>query len=240
MIASLVILPVGFFALRDESIGLPSDESHGMATLSGACASGGPSLIAAFLSREFWLVAATYVFLNGPIALVQTHQVAHLAEVGQPEMLIAGIVGLIGLFSIPGKIGWGVLSDRLWLELVYLAGSSCVAAAILLLLQIDSVSSMWSLYAYSILIGLGYAVAASMNPILSGRFFAGRSFGVILGTLNTFYQGGAAIAIWVAGYAHDVTGSYRIPFLGAIVSVAFAASCAWLAAPRRIGPQRAA
>jgi MFS family permease len=244
VIASFVILPVGFFALRDESSGLPSDEGHGMATaparVGGACTSHESTLLSAFLSREFWLVAATYVFLNGPIALLQTHQVARLAEVGQPEMLAAGIVGLIGLFSIPGKIGWGFLSDRLWLEWIYLAGSICVAAAILILLQIGSASSIWSLYGYAILIGLGYAVAASMNPILSGRFFAGRNFGVILGTLNTFYQGGAAVAIWVAGYAHDLTGSYRIPFLGAIVSVCVAAGCAWLAAPRRIAPQRVA
>lgn len=241
IIASFVILPVGFFALRDETGGLPSDKGPRVATtpaiVSGACPSHESTLISAFLSREFWLVAATYVFLNGPIALLQTHQVAHLAEVGQSEMLVAAIVGLVGLFSIPGKIGWGFLSDRLWLELIYLAGSICVAAAILILLQIGSASSVWSLYGYAILFGLGYAVAASMNPILSGRFFAGRHFGVILGTLNTFYQGGAAVAIWVAGYAHDLSGSYRIPFLAAIVSVCLAASCAWLAAPRRITPE---
>ena len=243
VISACVILPVGLFALRDEHGAVPSDESQRMAATpahaGGARASHGPTLHSACLRREFWLVAATYVFLNGPVAMLQTHQVAHLTEVGQPAMLVAGIVGLIGLFSIPGKIGWGFLSDRVWLELIYLAGSVCVAAAILVLLRVGSASSVWSLYGYSILIALGYAVAASMNPIYSGRFFAGRNFGVILGTLNTFYQGGAAAAIWVAGYAHDLTGGYRIPFLGAVVSVCLAAVCAWLAAPRRMAPQRA-
>ncbi|HSB69869.1 MAG TPA: MFS transporter [Candidatus Methylomirabilis sp.] len=243
IIASSVILPVGFFALRDGRSDPPSDaedrRAAAPALAGGAHASHESPLVSALLSREFWLVAATYVFLNGPIALVQTHQVAHLTEVGQPAMLVAGIVGLIGLFSIPGKIGWGFLSDRIWLELIYLAGSVCVAAAILVLLQIGPASSVWRLYGYAVLLALGYAVAASMNPIYSGRFFAGRNFGVILGTLNTFYQGGAAVAIWVAGYAHDLTGSYQIPFLGAIVSVGMAASCAWLAAPRRIAPRRA-
>ena len=238
VIASLVILPVGFFALRDESGELPTDEGRWMpaapALERDACVSEEPTLLSAFLSREFWLVAGTYVFLNGPIALVQTHQVAHLAEMGQPEMFVAGIVGLVGLVSIPGKIGWGFLSDRVWLELIYLAGSVCVGSAVGILLQIGPASSVWLLYGYAGFIGLGYAVAATMNPILSGRFFEGRHFGVILGTLNTFYQGGAAVAIWLAGYAHDVAGSYRSAFLGAIGSVCLAAACAWLAAPRRI------
>ncbi len=242
ILASLVILPVAFFALSEEGIASSPKDGEGRvaapATPRGEGLFPDGTLASALGSREFWLVTATYVFLNGPIALIQTHQVAHLVEAGQPQMLVAGIVGLVGLFSVPGKIGWGFLSDRLWLELIYLAGSVCVAAAILTLLTIGPASSAWSLYGYAMLIGLGYAVGAAMNPILSGRFFTGRNFGVILGTLNTFYQAGAAAAIWLAGYAHDLTGNYRLPLLGCIASVGLAVGCVWLAAPRRIAVQR--
>ncbi len=241
IIASLVVLPVGLFALSERRIALPLEEGQPRAFAPVFAQDEGFhdwTLASALLSREFWLVTATYVFLNGPTALMQTHQIAHLVEMGQSEMLAAGIVGLVGLFSIPGKIGWGFLSDRLWLELIYLAGSACVAGASLTLLGIGPASSVWSLYGYAILIGFGYAVSASMNPILSGRFFMGRHFGVILGTLNTFYQGAAAVSIWLAGYAHDVTGSYRLPLLGSIASTCLAAGCVWLAAPRRITLKR--
>ena len=61
---------------------------------------------------------------------------------------------------------------------------------------------------------------------------------VILGTLNTFYQAGAAAAIWLAGYAHDLTGNYRLPLLGSIASVGLAVGCVWLAAPCRLELQR--
>lgn len=241
-IASLVILPVGFFSLRET--GLASPPAGGSSRVAtppsprGEAVSGDRTLASAIGSRDFWLVTATFVFLNGPIALLQTHQVAHLVEAGQSAMLAAGIVGLVGLFSIPGKIGWGFLSDRLWLEVIYLAGGLCVAAASLTLLTIGPASSAWSLYGYAALIGFGYAVGAAMNPILSGRFFTGRHFGVILGTLNTFYQGGAAASIWLAGYVHDLTGSYRVSLLGSVVSVSLAAGCVWLAAPRRLAPKR--
>ena len=43
--------------------------------------------------------------------------------------------------------------------------------------------------------GFGYAASPAMTPILSGRFFVGRLFGFILGTLNTSHQTAGAIVI---------------------------------------------
>ena len=239
-IAAVVVLPIGSFALNEKRIGSPTEGQPRVASppLDHTPRSAPEwTLTSALCSREFWLVTATFVFLNGPTQLVLTHHVAHLVEVGQSKMLVAVIVGLVGLFSIPGKIAWGFLSDRWWMELIYLAGAIGVAAAILSLLTIGPTSSVGSLYAYSILMGFGYAVSASMTPILSARFFVGRHFGVILGALSTFYQGAGAAGIWLAGYAHDVTGSYRLPLLASILSVAVAAACVWLVAPRRFSPQ---
>jgi MFS family permease len=148
------------------------------------------------------------------------------------------MVGLVGLVSIPGKILWGYLSDRWWPELIYMAGCSFVVGSILILLRIGPASSIWSLYLYAILMGIRYAVSPAMTPILSGRFFVGRRFGVILGTLNMFYNAAGAAGMWLAGYAHDLTGSYRLPFLISIGSACVAGACVWLAAPRRIPPQK--
>jgi len=202
VIASLVILPMGLFALKETGITPVAEEGDPRAAspafARGVGADRDWTLARALGSREFWLVAATYMCLNGPTQLMLTHHVAYLVEMGQPKMVAAGIVGLVGLFSIPGKIGWGYLSDHVWLELIYSAGSLCVAAASLSLLLIGPASATCNLYGYAILIGFGYAVAASMNPILSGRFFMGRHFGVILGTLNTFYHGAAGVGIWLA------------------------------------------
>jgi len=241
VIAASVVLLIGSFALKERGIASPEETRPRVASPPLArTARTAPewTLTSALCSREFWLVTATFVFLNGPTQLVLTHHVAYLVEVGQSKMLVAGIVGLMGLFSIPGKIGWGFLSDRWWTELIYLAGATGVIAAILTLLTIGPTSSAGSLYGYAILMGFGYAVSASMTPILSGRFFVGRHFGVILGTLNTFYQAAGAAGIWLAGYAHDVTGSYRLPFLASILSATVAVFCVWLAAPRRFPPQR--
>jgi MFS family permease len=238
-IAALVVLPVGFFALNERRLTLPEErQPRGAPPPATRSAGRLPewTLTSALCSRDFWLVTATFVFLNGPTQLVLTHHVAYLVEVGHSKILVAGIVGLVGLFSVPGKIGWGFLSDRWWPEWIYMAGGACVVTAILTLLAMGPPASVWSLYVYAVLMGFGYAVSPAMTPILSGRFFVGRHFGIILGALNTFYQSAGAAGMWLAGYAHDVTGSYRMPLLGSIASAGLAVACVWLAAPRRFQP----
>lgn len=240
-LAAAVILPVGLFALR--GVTLRPEASDGLrhdAPSSARIPSASPewTLASVLRSREFWLVTFTFTLLNSPVQLVLTHQIAHLVEMGQSKFLVAGIVGLLGLVSIPGKILWGYLSDRWWPELIYLAGCSCVIASVLILLGMSPASALWSLYAYAILMGIGYSVSPAMTPILCGRFFGGRHFGAIFGALNTLYHAGGAAGVWLAGYAHDLTGNYRLPFLASIGSAAVAAACVWLAAPRRIPPQR--
>ncbi len=225
-----VVLPIGAFVLEEKSGPGPAPAGRGRERAARAAP---PDLLAAFASRSFWLITGAYVFLNGPTQLMLTHHVAYLVEAGQPAMLVAGLVGLVGLLSVPLKVGWGVLSDRVWLEWIYLGGGACLAGAALTLLAIGPAAPAWLLGAYTLLVASGYAVSAAMNPILSGRFFAGAHFGLILGILATFYHSAAALAIWLAGHAHDVTGSYRLPLALSALSVCLGTACVWLAAPRR-------
>ncbi len=232
-----IVLPVGFFALREKAR-LPSGSGQPSSApaLLDERNPGMPewTIASALCSRQFWLLIATFTLLNGPTQMVLTHHVAHLVEVGHPKMLVAGVVGLVGLFSIPAKIGWGFLSDRWWLEWTYAAGVGCLIAAILSLLAVDPASSIWRLYAYAALMGFGYAISATLTPILSGRFFMGHHFGMILGAINTFYYGAGAAGMWAAGYIHDVTGSYRLALIGATVCAGLAVACVWTAAPRHL------
>jgi len=192
------------------------------------------TLASAMRSREFWLLTLTFTLLTSPTQLALTHQVAHLVEVGQSAGFVAGIVGLIGLVSIPGKILWGYLVDQWWVELVCLAGTVCLIASLVALLAIGPATPVWGLVVYAVLMGLGYAVTAAMIPVLCGRFFPGPHFGIIFGAINVQYTLGAAISVWLAGYIHDATGSYQLAFLGSIISAAIAVGALWIAAPRRV------
>jgi MFS family permease len=188
----------------------------------------------ALRSRAFWVVTAAFTCLNSAIQLLLTHHVAHLVESGQSKLIVVGIVGVIGVVSIPGKILWGYLADRWWPEWIYLAGCSCVVAGIGVLLAIGPVSPQWLLHLYAALMGVGYAVSPAMTPIMSGLFFGGPHFGVIFGALNMLYHAGGATGIWFAGFAHDLTGTYRVPFSASMASATATVALVWLAAPRRL------
>jgi MFS family permease len=241
-IAAGVILPIGLFALRGGRISVPYAPGPGAAVgpAPSAPSSGREwTLAAALRSREFWLVTAAFTCLNSPNQLVLTHHVAHLVEAGQTKILVAGIVGLVGLVSIPGKIVWGYLADRWWPEWIYLAGCAFVVAGIAVLLGIGPISPLWHLYLYAALMGVGYSVSPAMTPIMCGLFFGGPHFGVIFGALNMLYHAGGAAGIWLAGYVHDVTGNYHLPFSASVVSVTATVFLVWLAAPRRLRVQSA-
>lgn len=234
IISALVIFPVGLFALRGQR---PSSAADAPATLPPSHVSMDPrgwTLASAIRSRPFWLVGATFVFLNSPVQLVLTHHVAHFVGVGQPKVFVANIVGLVGLVSVAGKILWGYLSDRWWIEVTYLAGIAFLVGGILALMRTGPATPAWGLYAYAVLMGFGYAVSPAMTPVLSARFFTGRHFGAIFGALNMLHQVAGAAGMWLAGYAHDLTGSYTLPFTVSIASALLSLACVWLAAPRRL------
>jgi len=234
--SAMVILPIALVFLPGRGVAGSRAPRPAEANGPGLAARGprGGALLAAIRSREFWLVTATFTLINNPVQMVLTHQVAHLVEVGHPHMLVAGIVAMVGLVSVPGKMLWGFLSDRWWPELIYTAATACLVAGIGVLMLAGSEWSAGRLYGYAVLVGLGYAVSPAMTPILSARFFAGPHFGVIFGALNILYHAGGAAGVWMAGYIHDVTGSYRAAFAASIGAALAGAACAWLAAPRRV------
>jgi predicted MFS family arabinose efflux permease len=192
------------------------------------------SLLGAVRRPEFWGIAAAFILLNAPVQLAVTHQVAHLIETGLPRITAAGVVALMGLASIPGKIGWGFLSDRVRLEWTYAAGIAALVAGLGGYLALGPEAPGWLPSVAAVFLGVGYAVSPALTPVLTGRFFPGREFPAAFGALALIHNTAGAAGVWLAGYAHDLTGSYRLPLTVSMASALFAAAAVWLLAPRRI------
>ena len=164
------------------------------------------------------------------------HQVAYLVDHGVPALTAALVGGVVGLVSIPGKMGWGVLSDCVGRELATTLAFGCVALSIGTLVLAGRDPSVQLLYLYAVLIGLGYSVVSGVFPAIASDLFAGPGFSVIYGVLFTVICLGIAIGPWVAGRIFDVTGSYTMAlWLG--LATALVASClVWVVAPRHPNP----
>jgi MFS family permease len=187
----------------------------------------------AFRSWRFWTVSG--VFLTGSFATqtLLVHQVAFLVDHGIPALAAAGVVGVVGLSSVVGKTGWGILSDRFGRELAYTLAFACVLASVGVLAAAGAWPGPALPYVYGVLIGIGYASTAPLTPAVASDLFGGPRFPRIFGVLHAATSIGGAIGAWIAGVIFDATGGYAV----ALWVVAFTAVCApallWLAAPRR-------
>ena len=180
-------------------------------------------------TAPFWLMLIVFFLGNTCAQTLHVHQVAYLVDHGVAAIAAAMVVGVVGAASIVGKTGGGWLSDRFERELIYATGIGIMLAAIVVLLALGTPPSTWAIYAYAVLLGMGYSVTAALVPAMVSDRFSGPHFGAIVGVGLFASNIGSAAGPWMAGWLFDLTGSYTLPFLIAAGSGAVAGISAWVA-----------
>ena len=190
----------------------------------------------ALRSRAFRFAMLAF-FLGGSLSqMLLMHQFAFLVDHGVAKTAGSLIAGVIGITSIPGKILWGSLSDRVGRELTYTLGLSCIFLGVLCLAAVGSVPGLLLPLAFAVLLGVGYAANAPIIPAAARDLFAGPKFPSIFGTLSMFAALGGATGSWLGGALHDLAGNHW-PMLGVAAGLSLCAPIMlWLAAPRRPQP----
>lgn len=190
----------------------------------------------ALRSRAFRFAVLAF-FLGGSLSqMLLMHQFAFMVDHGVAKTAGSLIAGVIGITSIPGKILWGSLSDRIGRELTYTLGLTCTLLGVLCLAAVGSVPGLMLPLAFAVLLGVGYAANAPIIPAAARDLFAGPHFPSIFGTLSMFAALGGATGSWLGGALHDLAGNHW-PMLGVAVGLAVCApAMLWLAAPRRPQP----
>lgn len=230
------ILPVSWFALREPP---PAAPGPLRARPAAARPSGARELTlsAAMLTVPFWLIAGSKFLGNVCSQMLLVHQAAYLVDHGLSTFVAATVISVVGVSSIVGKTGGGWLSDVMDREIVYVIGMAAMIASIGVLAAVSLVPSPWTAYGYAVLVGLGYAVTASLIPAMVGDRFRGAHFGAIFGASQVGSAIGSALGAWAAGRIYDVTGSYAIALAGAAATAAAAAVSVWIARALRLRPQ---
>lgn len=225
------VLPASLWLLRDP----PAPTAH--ASPAGRPAAGACwTLAAALRSWPFWGLGAVFFTGNVATQMLMVHQVAYLVDHGVGALAAAAVAGTVGLVSIPGKIGWGILSDRTNRELAYTLAFCCVVASIGALVLAGKNPATLLPYAYAMLIGLGYAATAPLAPAAASDVFGGPRFPVIFGTLHIANSIGSSTGAWIAGRIFDATGSYAAALWLALAMAVCSMSVLWIVAPRHPHP----
>jgi MFS family permease len=236
------IVPATAFFVRDA--GDPARASDGprpvtSPPVAAAGTVGDVTLRAALVTLPFWLIVGAKFLGNTTSQMLLVHQAAYLVDHGIAPMVVASVISVVGAASIAGKTGGGWLSDHVDREVVYVLGMALLLASIAVLGGVAVAPSPWTAYGYAVLIGLGYAVTASLIPAILGDRFRGAHFGTIFGVAQVGSAMGSALGAWLAGRIFDVTGSYAIALVVAGATALAAGVAVWIARSLRIAARTA-
>jgi len=235
----LIILPAAFFILReppvvDDSASKAKGRGASDASVQAECVipTHDWTVATAVRSRSFRFAVLAF-FAGGCLSqLLIMHQFAFMVDHGVAKTMGSIIVGIIGVTSIPGKMMWGALSDRMGRELAFTGGLVCILFSLVALALVGSVPGLMMPFAFAFLVGIGYSVNAPIIPAVARDLFAGPRFPSIFGTLSLFSAMGGAMGSWLGGALYDWSGGYQLMLLVAAGLAVVGPIMLWFAAPR--------
>ena len=189
----------------------------------------------------FWLVFGTYVLQLLGLSAMNFHFVPYLIrEAGFTPQQAASFLGFTILLSIPGRLLFGWMADRMSPAVVLaivgalLACGPSLLEVLFIRMGLGDVNLLWF---YTVPYGLGIAGNAVVLPILVGRCFGELHFSKLMGLVMSGFAIGVVVGIPGAGKIFDATGSYEIAFLVCIAAFLLSSMMVITIRPSRHHPE---
>ncbi len=179
----------------------------------------GMDLAQALRTSRFWILSIMAIAKSLGVGGLVVHFVPLFSDLGAEPGRAAGIASLLGLATIAGRIGVGMLLDRCPANLVTMATLLLASTGALLLytygLQFAPAAVM--------LLGLAAGAEVDLVAYLCSRHFGTRSYGAIYGLLYSIFVLGYGLSPFLVGSARDHFGDYDVALLGSMAAVGTAA-----------------
>jgi OFA family oxalate/formate antiporter-like MFS transporter len=211
---------------RDKGLGPDGDPL----TAASAGARAGSTVGEAVRSRQFiGLYAASLACAFG-VFVPFVHLVPYAIDLGIEQTSAVLLLGMIGVGSTAGRFFLGGLADRMGRHTSLVVMHAGIALSLIIWAL---GASFWTLALFAFLFGVFYGGWVAIIPSVATDYFGGRHIGGILGVLYTSVAFGTLIGPSAAGFAFDISHSYRVSILASIaVSFIAAALALWMARPR--------
>ncbi len=227
--ATAVLLPTILLLIKNEpaTLGLkPLGSKPGKRRLPSAEALGGWTLGESLKKPVFWAMVLAFFCTSVCACGPNTHTVPYLQDIGYSAERASLVMSFSMVMLTVGKIVLGMIYDRFGTRVGGLfVGISCIAAPLLAMVA-GRPAAAW---AFAVLLGLetsGYAVPVST---LIQRHLGGRDFASIFSLCTMVTTVGGIVSVPVMGLMFDLTGSYRLAWIGLLV-LGCCACCGFLGA----------
>jgi MFS family permease len=187
----------------------------------------------AISTPTFWFMYSMYFLSFTTFLIVVIHLFNFAIDLGIPPLVASGAPAAIGIGSLVGRIVLSaLLTEVIQTTKVLLICFLFQGSSILLILGFGEI---WSFYLFGLLFGFFYSGTVPIFPTLLGRFFGLSALGTIYGFFGTSYSVAAIGGPLIAGYIHDVTGTYLYSFILAVAFCYMAASLSFfIKKPRKL------
>ncbi|MFH1141506.1 MAG: MFS transporter [Chloroflexota bacterium] len=208
------MLPDGDTVATKASPGTATAEGPGGSSSPAAVATGdediGMTIGQALRSWSFWAISIAFAIRVGVSSAVTLHAIPLVEDMGYSSATAAAVLGSIGVVSVVGRLGGGVLNDIIGTKRVAV-GSVCTLAISLLILA--QAHTLWQVMLFVAIYAPSYGASAATVPAMKGDYFGRMFFGTILGLAGILQTGGSMFGPVFAAWVFDVTGSYRLALL---------------------------
>jgi len=223
-LAWLIVVPAAL-VIREQ----PGDV--GAAAMGGAGRAGREYTTREVLTTpQFWGIAVTHFACcaahSGPIF----HMVTHATDQGIGAMAAATALGVSGLASIAGRVGGGVVADRIGVKPTLLAGLALQAAMIVFYLFVKDVAPF---YVLSVVFGVAYGGVMPLYALVTREYFGEKVMGAAYGGVFLVSTLGMGLGSFAGGVVYDRLGSYAWLYGGSFAIGALAVALALTFRPPR-------
>lgn len=167
----------------------------------------------AIRTRTFAHLLAVNVISTLPGFFLLGHLVAYATDKGISPGAAASALGLMGAFSVVGRLALGPLGERVgWMRTLALSCFACALATLWLIV----VTELWMLYVFAMIYGFFWG--GRLPPLIASVawLFGTASLAELIGiTLAAGVVVGASAPL-LAGFVYDRTGSYLPALIGSI------------------------
>jgi MFS family permease len=199
-IAAVIMIPTSFCVRRP-----PVPRAEGSSSAANAPATAEMSLAVAVRSPQFMVLLLTNFCCcathSGPIF----HTVSYAISCGIAPLTAVSIYSIEGLAGLGGRLGFGILGDRLGAKRVLVAGLLIQAFGALGYYFTHSLSEF---YAIAALFGFTYAGVMPLYAVIARENFPLRMMGTIIGGSTMAGSLGMATGPLLGGWIFDTTADY--------------------------------
>ncbi len=170
----------------------------------------GMSVMEALLTKPFWVLSFGFAIRLLVTGAATLHAIPLVEDLGYSQATAAAVLGSMGMVSIIGRLGGGVLNDIFGTKIIAVASVCSLAVSCLV---IAYAQDLWHITLFVALYAPSYGCSAATMPAIKGDYFGRKSFGTILGLSGMVQMAGSMLGPVYAAYVFDVSGSYRFAFL---------------------------